>query len=119
MCAGNYGTESDLRKLPLSIEQELFDTRARLEGLLASGSAPRDWGVEGGQGLERVAGIEPARSAWEADRLPLHHTRRATPRAHPFNSSRGVSSETIGRCAVWNFRYRLGRPTQNDSNHYE
>src|SRR5689334_920373 len=26
-------------------------------------------------GLERVAGIEPARSAWEADRLPLHHTR--------------------------------------------
>ena len=25
--------------------------------------------------LERVAGIEPARSAWEADRLPLHHTR--------------------------------------------
>jgi hypothetical protein len=29
-----------------------------------------------GRGLERVAGIEPARSAWEADRLPLHHTRR-------------------------------------------
>src|SRR5947207_9207364 len=28
-----------------------------------------------GQILERVAGIEPARSAWEADRLPLHHTR--------------------------------------------
>ena len=25
--------------------------------------------------MERVAGIEPARSAWEADRLPLHHTR--------------------------------------------
>lgn len=25
--------------------------------------------------LERVAGIEPAHSAWEADRLPLHHTR--------------------------------------------
>ncbi len=32
--------------LPISIEQELFDTRARLEGLLASGSAPREWGVE-------------------------------------------------------------------------
>jgi hypothetical protein len=27
--------------------------------------------------LERVAGIEPARSAWEADKLPLHHTRDA------------------------------------------
>ena len=27
--------------------------------------------------MERVAGIEPARSAWEADRLPLHHTRAA------------------------------------------
>jgi hypothetical protein len=25
--------------------------------------------------VERVAGIEPARSAWEADKLPLHHTR--------------------------------------------
>ncbi len=26
--------------------------------------------------MERVAGIEPAHSAWEADKLPLHHTRR-------------------------------------------
>ena len=26
--------------------------------------------------MERVTGIEPVRSAWEADRLPLHHTRR-------------------------------------------
>jgi hypothetical protein len=26
--------------------------------------------------LERVTGIEPVRSAWEADRLPLHHTRQ-------------------------------------------
>ena len=25
--------------------------------------------------LERVEGIEPSRSAWEADKLPLHHTR--------------------------------------------
>ncbi len=25
--------------------------------------------------VERVAGIEPAHSAWEADELPLHHTR--------------------------------------------
>ena len=29
--------------------------------------------------MERVTGIEPVRSAWEADRLPLHHTR--TPRS--------------------------------------
>src|SRR5678815_5918737 len=35
--------------------------------------------------LERVAGIEPARSAWEADRLPLHHTRVA--RGHCHSSS--------------------------------
>ena len=27
------------------------------------------------KGMERVGGIEPPRSAWEADRLPLHHTR--------------------------------------------
>ena len=31
--------------------------------------------------LERVEGIEPSRSAWEADKLPLHHT-RATSRYH-------------------------------------
>ena len=28
-----------------------------------------------GPKMERVTGIEPVRSAWEADRLPLHHTR--------------------------------------------
>lgn len=28
--------------------------------------------------MERVAGIEPARPAWEAGRLPLHHTRSPT-----------------------------------------
>jgi len=27
--------------------------------------------------LERAAGIEPARKAWEAFRLPLHHARAA------------------------------------------
>ena len=32
------------------------------------------------ESVERVAGIEPARSAWEADRLPLHHTRDANRR---------------------------------------
>lgn len=33
----------------------------------------------GDHALERVARIELARSAWEADRLPLHHTRLASP----------------------------------------
>jgi hypothetical protein len=36
--------------------------------------------------VERVAGIEPARSAWEADRLPLHHTRNG------FGPSAGVDA---------------------------
>ena len=36
--------------------------------------------------------MQPARSAWEADRLPLHHTRRAAPRPQSFNSSWSVSS---------------------------
>lgn len=35
--------------------------------------------------LERVTGIEPVRSAWEADRLPLHHTRLE--RGHCHSSS--------------------------------
>jgi hypothetical protein len=32
-------------------------------------------GVVGGRGVERVTGIEPAFSAWEADVLPLNYTR--------------------------------------------
>ncbi|CAH2402413.1 hypothetical protein MES5069_310149 [Mesorhizobium escarrei] len=44
--------------------------------------------------LERVAGIEPARSAWEADRLPLHHTRAAAslPRKPAFGQWLSVHS---------------------------
>lgn len=41
--------------------------------------------------LERVAGIEPARSAWEADRLPLHHTRRWPFRYHRANPARNIN----------------------------
>ena len=37
--------------------------------------------------VERVAGIEPARSAWEADRLPLHHTRQSLLVSTPHRSS--------------------------------
>jgi hypothetical protein len=42
--------------------------------------------------VERVAGIEPARSAWEADKLPLHHTRAAAslPRNPAFGQSLSV-----------------------------
>ena len=32
--------------------------------------------LSGAEGLERVTGIEPAFSAWEADVLPLNYTRR-------------------------------------------
>jgi hypothetical protein len=47
--------------------------------------------------LERVAGIEPARSAWEADRLPLHHTRLSGGRTAtecPRRSSAGLDART-------------------------
>ena len=49
--------------------------------------------------LERVAGIEPARSAWEADRLPLHHTRAAAslPRKPAFGQSLCVHSLPAAR----------------------
>ena len=36
--------------------------------------------------MERVAGIEPDRSAWEANRLPLHHTRQCHCCFSPFKS---------------------------------
>ena len=35
------------------------------------------------QCLERVTGIEPAFSAWEADVLPLNYTREGAPRYQP------------------------------------
>ena len=37
--------------------------------------------------MERVTGIEPVRSAWEADRLPLHHTRNMAVDADPVLNS--------------------------------
>jgi hypothetical protein len=33
--------------------------------------------TKGNRGLERVAGIEPAPSAWKAEVLPLNYTRQA------------------------------------------
>lgn len=44
--------------------------------------------------LERVTGIEPVRSAWEADRLPLHHTRiRTELRETPLRTSAGTEKK--------------------------
>lgn len=40
--------------LPISVEQELFDAKARLEGLVASAGGNRNWGVEATAGT--VAG---------------------------------------------------------------
>ena len=40
-------------------------------------STPKDRFFEEDDRLERAAGIEPARKAWEAFRLPLHHARGA------------------------------------------
>ena len=42
----------------------------------------QDYGVgrhEGLQKMERVMGIEPTSSAWEAEVLPLNNTRKALP----------------------------------------
>src|SRR6185437_2160292 len=49
--------------------------------------------------VERVTGIEPVRSAWEADRLPLHHTRacRAPVRLAANPSQRGAALARILR----------------------
>ena len=55
----------------------------------ARGSARRPGAADGPQerrspeSLERVMGIEPTRSAWKADVLPLNYTRLVHPRAHP------------------------------------
>ena len=49
--------------------------------------------------LERVAGIEPARSAWEADRLPLHHTRDEAVVAEP-RSDRQQVRRTSASCIL-------------------
>ena len=55
---------------------------ARIARAVASANSAASFRMASSDRVERVAGIEPARSAWEADRLPLHHTRlRGTPRS--------------------------------------
>ena len=39
-------------------------------------------------GLERVAGVEPAPSAWKAEVLPLNYTRTSTNPSHSLNRKR-------------------------------
>jgi hypothetical protein len=58
--------------------------------------------------LERVTGIEPALSAWEADVLPLNYTRRRTGDEHirrrrPAHSTDAAADPTIGDRAHLNF----------------
>ena len=43
-------------------------------------NALTSWVVAVGRRVERVTGIEPAFSAWEADVLPLNYTRLGTTR---------------------------------------
>jgi dCTP deaminase len=51
--------------------------------------------------LERVTGIEPALSAWEADVLPLNYTRAS--------AARPVAATTEAGCAVFaQTSYRTG-----------
>ena len=49
--------------------------------------------------LERVERIELSRSAWEADRLPLHHTRRV-PRSR-CGSALPVIFSPVAACRLW------------------
>jgi hypothetical protein len=47
--------------------------------------------------LERVTGIEPALSAWEADVLPLNYTREVRRRGYPTRRKLRVSGSSAGR----------------------
>ena len=48
--------------------------------------------------LERVTGIEPALSAWEADVLPLNYTRGHERLARSVDDSRRQATETVAVC---------------------
>src|SRR5436305_12745564 len=67
-------------------KRETLTEICRPSASLRAGPAP------GMSALERVAGIEPARSAWEADRLPLHHTR---PRAFRPRAELGADPRSV------------------------
>ncbi len=51
------------------------DAKRRLEGIARSGGSGALGSHSDERGLERVTGIEPASSAWEAEALPLDDTR--------------------------------------------
>jgi hypothetical protein len=46
-------------------------------------------------GLERVAGIEPAPSAWKAEVLPLNYTRQSEHRIKPAICRRYASTSVV------------------------
>ncbi len=58
--------------------------------------------------MERVRGIEPPCSAWEADALPLSYTREAAVRDLVRNVVRNVVRNPVGCCRgdVTQFRAR-------------
>ena len=68
--------------------------------LLGKGDAPRSPQKGGltrkdaGQGVERVTGIEPALSAWEADVLPLNYTREPS-QSNQRQGQRAASSQRL------------------------
>src|SRR5256885_15614011 len=61
------------------------------------------------ESAERVTGIEPAFSAWEADVLPLNYTREGTARILARNLSRGRSRDQNGSWRGLRAEKRLDR----------
>jgi hypothetical protein len=62
-------------KLPKSVPDRFFPMRALEAVILAAQNHGADAIVDLSIHLERVMGIEPTFSAWEADVLPLNYTR--------------------------------------------
>jgi hypothetical protein len=79
--------------------------------LFPGGTATRFEQVRGGFLVERVTGIEPALSAWEADVLPLNYTRERGQSADLGSISNRTGPPDTYHCAIHDrrlFAVRIG-----------
>jgi nucleotide-binding universal stress UspA family protein len=83
--------------LPISVEQKLFDARARLEGLAAGAPGDRSWGVEVTAGSV-AGGILEIAERLEADLIVLIAHQPAT--LDYFRAANAIRVASRAKCSV-------------------
>src|SRR5262249_9770978 len=98
------GETMTLRARPCGQANCTLIARTELSGTVGRTAQPMLRGVTCGSPVERVTGIEPALSAWEADVLPLNYT-RAVPgplrAARPGFAPTSYRTSGLDRSVAW------------------